>query len=214
LINTLGAVAAIYGVIFFLAYSGGALVRARSSGALDDGAACAVLVRVATELAHEPRLEHTDVEFIFFSGEELGAEGSAGYVKARFSGRQALPTYVVNLDPVGATGHLAVAGTEARLLRSYRPDPQMIRALGTLYTELTGSALNVTSRGGLTDAVSFAAIGIPTVTLVSEVPPFVLPRGMHTAGDRRSRIDLPSLDFVQELLVRFVANTEANGMKF
>lgn len=214
LLTGVAVAAGIYGVAFLLAYSGGAVVPARSRGALDDGAACSVLVRMATELAQEPPLEHTDVQFIFFSAEEVGAEGSAQYVKSRFSVHDPLSTYVINLDPVGASKHLAVSGTEARLLRSYRPDPQMIRALDSVHRELIGSALHVTSRGGLTDGVSFAALGIPTVTLISEVPPFVLPRGMHTASDRRSRIDVASLDQVQELLLRFVRNTDVHDMTF
>src|SRR5262249_4646610 len=205
-------VGGIYGIAFLLAYSGGAVVSARSRGALDDGAACAVLLRTATELAHARALERTDVDFIFFSGEELGAEGSAQYAKSRFSALDPLPTYVINLDPVGASKQLAVAGTEARLVRSYRPNPQMIHALDSVNRELTGSALRVTSRGGLTDGVSFAALGIPTVTLISEVPPFVLPRGMHTASDLPSRIDVASLDLVQEVLLRFVRSTEGHGI--
>jgi acetylornithine deacetylase/succinyl-diaminopimelate desuccinylase-like protein len=213
-VNLVGVVALFYGPTFLLAFSAGALLSARSPGALDDGAACAVLVRVATELAQASPLEQTDVQIILFSGEELGAEGSALYVKSRFPERDSLPTYVVNLDPVGATPRLAVLGKEARLLRTYHPDPRIVAGLDRALLETTGSSLRLTSHGGLTDAVSFEAHGIPAATLISEVPPFIIPRGMHTAKDNRSRIDLSSLDLVKGLIIRFVQEADANGMKF
>jgi hypothetical protein len=37
---------------------------------------------------------------------------------------------------------------------------------------------------------------------------------MHTAMDKRSRIDLSSLDLTKELIVRFAREADANGMKF
>jgi Zn-dependent M28 family amino/carboxypeptidase len=206
--------ALVYGPAFFLAFSAGAALPARSPGALDDGAACAVLIRAATELTQAPPLEQTDIDVILFSGEELGAEGSAQYVKARFPEREMLPSYVINLDPIGASSRLAVTGNDARLFRSYRPDPRIVAGLGRVFNEITGAPLGLTSRGGLTDTVSFAARGIPAATLISEVPPFIIPRGMHTAKDKRSRIDLASLDLTKDLIVRFAQEADANGMKF
>jgi hypothetical protein len=83
LVNLVGKAALLYGPAFFAALSAGAVLTARSPGALDDGAACAVLVRAATELAKAPPLSRRTSRSLF-SGEELGAEGSAQYVKARF----------------------------------------------------------------------------------------------------------------------------------
>ena len=214
LAKLVGMAALLYGPAFVLAFSAGAVLPVRSPGALDDGAACAVLIRAAAELGQAPPLEQTDVEIILFSGEELGAEGSARYVKARFSERDMLPSYVVNLDPIGASSRLAVTGDDRRLFRSYRPDPRIVAGLGSVFRQITGSPLSLTSRGGTTDAVSFEARGIPAATLISEVPPFIIPRGMHTAMDKRSRIDLSSLDLTKELIVRFAREADANGMKF
>ena len=178
------------------------------------GAACAVLVGTVRELAQGLPLEQTDVEVILFSGEELGAEGSAQYVKSRFPERDMLRTYVVNLDPVGASSRLAVLGKEKRLLRAYPPDPRIVAGLGRAFSQMTGSSLRLTSHAGFTDGVSFAAHGIPTATLFSEVPPFDVPRGMHSARDTRSRIELSSLDLTRRLIVRFAREADANGMKF
>jgi hypothetical protein len=214
LVNLVGKAALLYGPAFFAALSAGAVLTARSPGALDDGAACAVLVRAATELAKAPPLDQTDVEVILFSGEELGAEGSAQYVKARFPEHGMLPSYVINLDPIGASSRLAVTGDDRRLFRSYRPDPQIVAGLGSVFRQITNSPLNLTSRGGTTDAVSFEARGIPAATLISEVSRFIIPRGMHTANDKRSRIDLSSLDLTKEIIVRFTQEADAKGMNF
>ena len=214
LANLASVAAVLYGFAFLLAFSAGAVLHARSPGALDDGAACAVLIQAARELAQAPRLEQTDLEIILFSGEELGAEGSAQYVKSRFPERKAFPTYVVNLDPVGASSRLAVVGREKRLLRAYPPDPRIIAGLARVYNQITGSSLDLTSHAGFTDGVSFAGHGIPTATLISEVPPFDIPRGMHSAKDNLSRIDLSSLDLTKRLIIRFAHEADANGMKF
>ena len=214
LANLAGVAALLYGSAFLLAFSAGAVLHARSPGALDDGAACAVLVRAAHDLAQTPQLEQTDLEVILFSGEELGAEGSAQYVKSGFPERDALPTYVVNLDPVGASSRLAVLGKEKRLLRSFPPDPRIVAGLGRVYSQITGSSLGLTSHAGFTDGVSFAGHGIPTATLISEVPPFDIPRAMHSAKDSRSRIDLSSLDLTKRLIIRFAQEADANSMKF
>lgn len=249
--NLAGVAAALYGFAFLLAFSAGAVLRAPSPGALDDGAACAILVRAAHELAQAPPLAQTDLEIILFSAEELGAEGSARYVKSRFPERDALPTYVVNLDPfvprsgspkgahsrissrrpteamvrpwlkatevthpVGASSRLAVLGKEKRLLRAYLPDPRIVAGLARVYSQITGSSLDLTSHAGFTDGVSFAGHGISTATLISEVPPFDIPRGMHSATDNLSRIDLSSLDLTKKLIIRFAQEADANGMKF
>jgi hypothetical protein len=203
--------AALYGPLFFLAYSAGAFLPARSSGALDDGAACAVLVEVASELAKGTPLQQTEIRVVLFSGEELGAEGSAQYVALRSADLHSLPTYVLNLDPVGASRRLAVVGTEGRLVRSYRPDARIRSALARAMQEISGKNLELTARGGLTDAVSFESKGIPSATLISEVPPFVLPRGMHTSNDTRSRIDLASLDLTVRVLLKLVGQVDARG---
>ena len=214
LANLASAAALLYGPAFLLAFSAGAVLRARSPGALDDGAACAVLVQAAREMAQSPPLDQTDLEFILFSGEELGAEGSAQYVKSKFQERDPLPSYVVNLDPIGASSRLAVLGKEKRLLRAYPPDPRILAGLGHVFGEITGSSLGLIAHAGFTDGVSFAAHGIPTATLISEVPPFVVPRYLHSARDTRSRIDLASMELTKRLVILFAEEADANNMKF
>jgi hypothetical protein len=71
-----GVAGAVYGVLTGVALSAGALVQGRSPGALDDGASCAVLVRLAEELAAAAPLARTQVEVWLLTAEEVGVQGS------------------------------------------------------------------------------------------------------------------------------------------
>ena len=70
----------LYGFALFVTLSSGAFVRERSPGALDDGAACAVLARLAETLAAMPALERTHVDIVWFAAEEVGVQGSREFV--------------------------------------------------------------------------------------------------------------------------------------
>lgn len=200
-----------YGPLFFLAYSAGAWVPARSPGALDDGAACAVLVRTAGEFAQGPPLRQTELQVVFFSGEEIGTQGATDYVKRGLVRNDGLPVHVVNLDPVGASTRLAVLGADSSMLRSYPPDPRIVASLDAALHQVAGKSLTTTWHGGYTDSVPFRAQDIPAATLVSEVPTFVVPRGLHSARDTRNRVDVSSLDLTQRLLVTFVRSADVQG---
>ncbi len=188
------AIALVYGVAAFTSFSAGALVRARSPGALDDGAACAVLVRLAETLARGPRPATTEVEVAFLSGEEIGVQGSWAYARSRFATPPAVPTWVVNLDPIGASPDLAVLRREAFTLRGFDPDPRLVALLDAVYREQRGVPLPRTRFGGGTDARSFLAHGVPAATLISEVAGHVFMRGLHSARDKRSRVDVAALE--------------------
>jgi hypothetical protein len=185
-------VSATYGVAVFLALTGGALVSRRSPGALDDGAACAVLVRVAETLARAP-LTRTDVEVALLSAEEIGVQGSRDFVHARLLPAPA-NTAVINFELIGAAADLAVFGSERFTLHSYPADPTLLSVLDTVHRQRRQRPIHVTWYGASTDARSFLREGIPALTLLSDLPEHALARGMHSAGDTRDRIDEAALD--------------------
>ena len=80
-----GWTAVVYGLGLFASLTAGMFVRARSPGALDDGAACAVLIRLAERLKAAGPLPHTEVEIALLSGEEIGVDGSWEYARQRFT---------------------------------------------------------------------------------------------------------------------------------
>jgi acetylornithine deacetylase/succinyl-diaminopimelate desuccinylase-like protein len=203
--------AAAYGLATFVALSAGAFLPARSPGALDDGGACAVLVRVAEELAARPPPDRTDVELLLLSAEEVGVQGSWAYAAERFSAPPDLPTFVVNLEGIGASARLEVLARERFTLRSFEPDARLVDLLGVRYRLLFGEPLERTGFGGATDARSFLAHGIPAATLVSREPGGGLMRGLHSARDTRARLDPAALESSVAFLLDLVSAADARS---
>ena len=204
--------AAVYGVATFTALSAGAFLPARSPGALDDGGACAVLVRVAESLAARPPLARTDVEVLLLSAEEVGVQGSWAYAAQRFAAPPDLPTFVVNLEGIGASAELAVLGRERFTLRGFEPDARLVALLDARHRMLFGKPLERTGFGGATDARSFLAHGIPAATLVSREPGGGFTRGLHSALDSRARLNEAALDASVAFLLDLVSAADARDL--
>jgi len=188
-----------YGIALFVSISSGALVGTRSTGALDDGAACAVLLRLADRLQAKPP-EHTKVRLLWVSGEEAGVYGSWIYAREYLGGATDLPSSAINLEFLGAAADLAVFGRETFTLRSYRPDAKLLATLDGVHQEQRGKPLHRTWYGAATDARSFLAHGVPALTLLGDLPEHAFARDMHSVGDHPGRIDMGALDANLEFL--------------
>ncbi len=199
--------ALVYGAGAFAALSAGAFVPARSPGALDDGASCAVLVRLASELAANP-LRRTEVELLWLSAEEVGVQGSWAYAGERFGAAPELPTFVVNLEGLGEATRHQVIRSERFTLRSFPPDPRLVERLDAVHRRQLGEPLALTVYGGATDARAFLAHGIPAATLVSQRPGSSVTRDLHSAADSRARLDEAALDASLALLLAFVGDVD------
>ena len=202
----------VYGVAAFLALAAGAFVPARSPGALDDGASCAILVRLAAALAADPALRRTELEVALVSAEEVGVQGSWVWARRRFAEPPDLPTAVVNLEGLGASTQLAVLGSERFTLRAFPPDPGIVAWLDRVYREHFDAPLERTRFGGGTDARSFLAHGIPAATLVGREPGQFFLRGLHSARDDRSRLDPAALDASLAYLLDAVRRFDRDGL--
>ncbi len=203
-------VALAYGIVSFAVFTGGAFVSKRSPGALDNGAACAVLVRLADELG-QTRPEHTEVELVFFAGEELALQGSEAFVARRATDLAAKKTMVVNLEVLGASKELAVVGQENKFLKRYEPSADVVNILDRVHQDMTQKAIAVTPMGGVTDGFSFMDRKIPAATVIHTVQPFILPRHMHSAADSIDRIEPGSLDQALDFLKRVVQAVDASN---
>jgi hypothetical protein len=208
-----GWTAVVYGLGLFASLTAGMFVRARSPGALDDGAACAVLIRLAERLQAAGPLPHTEVEITLLSGEEIGVHGSWEYARQRFTDPPDLPTAVVNLEFIGAASDLATFGSEKFSLRSFPPDPALLALLDGVHHQQRQKPLHVTWYGAATDARSFLAHGIPAMTLASDLPEHALPRGMHAAPDSPDRIDPEALDSALAYLEAVVRAADQRGLR-
>jgi hypothetical protein len=206
-----GTAAAVYGAAIGLTYAAGAVIPARSPGALDDGAACAVLVRAAEELAAGPRPERTEVRIVLFSGEELGAHGAWSWVGGHFPHGPDLPTAAVNFELIGASRRFLVGG-ETSLTRHHRPPEPLLDAVDRALAAAGGEPLHRTRGAGLTDAVAFLAHGIPAATVVGREGRFLIPRGMHSARDRRDRVDPAAMDLTLRMVREIVSQADRDGL--
>jgi hypothetical protein len=197
-----GWVAIVWGAAIALVHAGGALMPSRSHGAVDDGAACAVLLEAGAELAKAPP-SRTEVVIALFSAEELGAHGAQAWVDSRFAGGVDLPTACVNFELVGSSTTFQVGG-ESSLTRHHRPSAALLDLLDQASVAAGGEPLARQPVGGLTDAVAFLARGIPAATVVGREGPLFLPLGMHGPRDRRERIDLGPLELTRRFAEEIV----------
>lgn len=177
------------GLGLFLVQTGGAFLSGRSPGAVDDGAGCAVLLELGPRL----QLQRTEVLLVFFSGEEIGLEGSREWVRRGLD--RALPTKVINLDGVGTAKSLALFKAESGIVRRFDPDPELVATVEQV------TPLYRTFYPATTDARSFLEAGIPALNLASDLPDHALPRHMHSTADRRELVSTEALDDTVRVLL-------------
>jgi acetylornithine deacetylase/succinyl-diaminopimelate desuccinylase-like protein len=206
-----GVVAPLYGVAAFLVFSGGAFLPARSPGAIDDGAACAVLVRAAEALAAAP-LARTEIEVALLSAEEVGVQGSYAWAAERFRTPPDLPTFVLNLDPIGVSPDLDLVRRESFVTRAFDPDPRIVARLEEAYLAVRGKPLGRTPVGGGTDARSFLAHGIPAATLSTQSSDRFFVRHLHSAHDTRERLDPAALGETLRIVLAFARGVDERGL--
>lgn len=187
----LSVLVAAYDVALFLVLSGGSFVARRSPGALDDGSSVALLLRLAEKLGRgEIPLERTSVDIVFFSGEEVGLQGSKAYVERL---REPLPFVFVNAEALGAGPRLRFFTSDRSALRRYDAWMPLARKLDTAARRALGRPLEPDALPVTTDTRSFLEAGVPAVTISSYDADRWL-RGLHSARDDRERIQLASLE--------------------
>lgn len=206
------ALAVLNGAALFVSLSAGAFVARRSPGALDDGAACAVLLRLAERLHASGPLPRTEVEVLLLSGEEIGVQGSWAYAQRRFTQPPDVPTAVINLEMIGAAPNFAVFGSERFSLRSFPADPGLVALLDAVHRAERQQPIYITWYGAATDARSFLAHGIPAATLASDLPGHALVRGMHSADDDAARVDPGALDAALAYLEAVTRMADVRGL--
>jgi Zn-dependent M28 family amino/carboxypeptidase len=171
-----------------------------------------VLVRLVEALGAAPALRRTEVEVLLFSAEEMAAQGSWVYARERFATPPTLPTALVNLEILGASADHTVLGSEQFALRSFAPAPALVERLAAVHRAALGRDLAVTRFGGITDARSFLAHGIPAATVMSREAGVLFARGLHSAADDRSRVDTAALESSLAFLLAFARDVDERGL--
>jgi hypothetical protein len=165
----------------------------RSHGIRDNAAACALLAELCSRALHRP-LEHTRLQFAWWAGEEIGAQGSQAWAQHHVG---ELPDAVLNLELIGAGPDLAVGMHEwtARGLRS--PDPELLQWFETH----SNPSPRVVPVPILTDAGAFLAAGVPALTLLNLPATQRWPRGMHSAKDAMGALNQEGLSRTRDALL-------------
>jgi Zn-dependent M28 family amino/carboxypeptidase len=198
--------AAAYGVGMGANLAGGRLSPKPSTGAVDNGAAVAVLLALAQRLSRgEVSPSRTSVTLLFTVGEEAQMQGALSYVRDREA--WPLPACAVNLEVAGQNGGYLLWEQDGTAMQRMAADPDLNRALAAAIQEVAGEQ-PVRARRISSDAYAFLRRGIPAATLGS-FDAELGGRGFHSALDNVDRIDTERLAETVDVLARFLLDLDS-----
>jgi hypothetical protein len=179
-----------------------------SQGAVDNGAACAIMLGLAEKLSKSESLpSDTKITLTLFTGEEVNMQGSRAYVKSR---DWSLPAIVLNLEIMAQDGdyiYWEKDGNAFRLL----PTTNSINALFAAAVEKITGACARPAGPVNSDGASFLFAGIPTTT-VGTLDSHMGETGFHRPTDNLGRIVMERLPEGVDILQSFInAFTQSTG---
>ncbi len=175
-----------------------------SQGAIDNGAACAVLLDLADRLAmREITMQHTRVTIALFGGEEVGMQGSRAYVGSR---DWPLPTVAINLEILGQDGDYVIWGREGNGLRRIPTTAELNQVLAGVVAETTGEFPRYID-ALMSDGFSFLSAGIPTAVL-GTYHSQMEGGGLHRPTDNLARVVIARLPESVEVLTEMLKGYE------
>jgi hypothetical protein len=198
--------AAAYGVGMGANLAGGRLSQNPSTGAVDNGAAVAVLLTLARRLHRgDVSPDRTSVTLLFTVGEEAQMQGALSYVRDRKA--WPLPTCAANLEVVGQNGGYLLWERDGTAMQKMAADPDLNRALAAAVQAVAGEQPARAPRIS-SDALAFLRQGIPAATLGS-FDAELGGRGFHSALDNPGRIDAQRLAETVVVLGRFLLDRDS-----
>ena len=199
---------AVYGLGMGANLAGGRLRRPASTGAVDNGAAVAVLLALALRLRQgDLPLDHTSVTLLFTVGEEAQMQGAMAYVRDRADWPSSART--VNLEVVGQRGGYLLWEEDGTAMRRLPVDAALNLGLARAVKAVAGQP---PARAPLinSDAFAFLRAGIPAATLGSRDEEWG-ERGYHSGLDHPSRVDAKRLAETAEVLSHLLADIDSGG---
>jgi hypothetical protein len=174
--------------------------RQPSQGAVDNGAACAILLGLAQEVeCGTVQLSSSRLTLALFAGEEVNMQGSQAYVKSR---DWPLPARALNLEVMAQDGEYVLWEQDGFSLRLWPCSSELNQAIARTVHEVTGTTARlvgpVNSDGG-----SFLRAGIPATTL-GTYDGIQVDRGFHSAKDNLGRVVMDRLPEAVAILSRFM----------
>ncbi len=109
-------------------------------------------------------LKHTRLRFVSFGSEEKGLCGSRAYARSNVEKLRAENAWLVNIDSVHVVNEVAIV--EREWMNGTKHHPALINGLKQSFKSQNLPLKSVGIPIGGTDAVSFARLGLPSVTII------------------------------------------------
>jgi len=173
-----------------------------SQGAVDNGAACAILLGLAQHIANgNVQLEDTRLTLALFGGEEVNMQGSRAYTLGR---KWKLPSAVLNLEIMGQDGEYVYWEQDGMSLKLFPTDVRLNRAISEAVEKVTGNPARPAGPIN-SDGYSFMRAKIPVATL-GTYDLELRESGLHLPSDNLSRVKMTKLVEGVEILEQFVCS--------
>jgi len=157
-----------------------------SQGAVDNGAACAILLGLADRISnlHASRpISNTKVTIALFAGEEANMQGSRAYARSR---DWPLPTVALNLEIMAQDGGYIFWEQDGYAFGLVPTFPEVNAAISEAIQEVTGQPAQPAGPVN-SDGFSFLSAGIPT-GVIGTYDTHLKMTGFHRPTDNINRV--------------------------
>ena len=175
-----------------------------SEGAIDNGAATAILMDVASRIANAHSTNYTKLTIVVFCGEETVVQGSRAYVRQRDF---PYSTYALNLELMGQNGDYVIWEKIGDPFGSFPTDHNLNRTLELLVEEHNDSKLVFHSGPVGTDTLPFIQAGIPSTSFASLDTKLGF-SGLHRPIDNFDRVAFHKLTNTSRILMTLLDQTD------
>ncbi len=197
---------ALYGLTMGVNLIGGRFSRQPSTGAVDNGAAAAVLLTLAR---HMPgRLRQTALTFLFTVGEEARMQGALAYVRDR---NHAPPTCAINLELIGQNGPWVLWQRDGTSMLPLPTDTLLNERLTRAIVRVAGRPAHILPTIN-SDSLAFLQRGIPATTLGSLDAQLGM-GGLHSHLDTLSRVQPDRLNEAIGILTELLHDLDDHPWK-
>lgn len=180
-----------------------------SRGAVDNGAACAILLDLAHRLKNgDLTLKQTKLTIALFTGEEIAAQGSAAYVADR---EWPLPVIALNLEWCGQNGpYITWNRFGGGPIPEYPATAALNDAVAAAVSLFNQELKSLEGPVG-TDSVPFLAKGIPA-TSIGMMDRELGIEGFHRPADNLERVVIERMPETENIVAHILAEYDSGSL--
>jgi hypothetical protein len=171
-----------------------------SQGAVDNGAACAIILGLASLLSEgQVPLGDKKITLALFTGEEVNMQGSRAYARRR---DWQLPAAAINLEVMAQDGEYVFWEKEGNVFHLVPTSLAINQKISKAIEQVTGQAARPFGPVN-SDGASFLLAGIPTTT-IGTLDTILGETGFHRPSDNLGRVVMKRLPQGVEILETFL----------